>query len=66
MKADDFQALKATMPWTDHSTIVGRQTRIQIIDKHGQEVPLLTMVEVVKHLTAHIARSPNSGENTKS
>ncbi|MPQ56333.1 hypothetical protein [Duganella sp. FT27W] len=61
MTPERFQALKATMPWTNHDIIMGRQTRISVRDRFGNEVPLLDMVDFVKHITAHLARQGEKG-----
>lgn len=61
MTAEQMKALKATMPWTDQSIIAGKRTIIQIVDNAGKEVPLFTMIDFVKHTTAHLARQVEKG-----
>lgn len=62
MTNDDFLKLKAGMPWTEHSELHGRQTVIRIFDRHGQEVPLLTVVAFTLYITAHLARTKEKND----
>lgn len=61
MTSEQMKALKATMPWTDRSVIIGKRTIIQIIDNAGNEVPMFAMIDFVKHTTAHLARQVEKG-----
>ena len=58
MTDDEFRQLRATMPWTEHSVAQGRQTLIQIIDRHGREVPLFTVVAFTLRMSRHLAGQP--------
>lgn len=53
---DEFKRVRATMPWSEFNMVQGRQTLIKIVDRHGQEVPLLTVVAFVTHMSALLTR----------
>jgi hypothetical protein len=55
LTTDQFQALRLTMPWTERMINVGRGTVIQIVDKNGAEVPLLTITAFLRYITPRIA-----------
>lgn len=55
MTDEQFRALKATFPWTEHSVNNGKHTLIKLIDNAGNEVPLLTMTAFITFITARLA-----------
>lgn len=65
MNETTFKELQATMPWRQHSFQTPKgQVIIQIINKFGQEVQLLTMVAFIEMITAKLAaRTEKEPEN---
>lgn len=51
----DYQAVKATFPWTEHVVADGKRTLVKIIDNAGNEVPIFTMTAFLTMITAKIA-----------
>lgn len=57
MTEQQFEALKDTMPWrtvVHHAVPVGGL--VQMIDRHGVEVPLFSMCEFLNIVTENIAK----------
>jgi hypothetical protein len=51
----DYQAVKATFPWTEHVVADGKRTLVKVIDNAGNEVPIFTMTAFLTMITAKIA-----------
>lgn len=51
----EYQAAKATFPWTEHVVTQGRHTIIKIVDNAGNEVPLFTMTKFLTMITAKLS-----------
>lgn len=50
----EYQALKATMPWTHRVLGGGFGGQVQVLDKNGREVALFDMVKFLEFITAKI------------
>ena len=63
MTKEQFEALKATMPWTHqvtgHPQIGGL---VRVINNQGQEVDLFDMMHVLEIITAKLAKQPETKE----
>jgi hypothetical protein len=52
MDPKEFEALKATFPWTERQMIVnGMGGLVQVLDNRGNEVPLFTMTRFLAMIT---------------
>lgn len=56
MTDQEFKALKATMPWREQNFMRGRYTHIQIIDRHGNEVKLLTLIAFLVYISQKLGQ----------
>jgi len=55
MNDEEFQAVKATMPWTERMFRTPKGGLVQVIDKNGAEVPMFTMTRFLVMITNKIA-----------
>lgn len=57
MTQDDFNQLRPGFPWREviHPGPRGRPAMIQVMNRFGREVPLLTIIEFTKFMTAKLA-----------
>jgi len=62
-----FKDLQASMPWRQHDYLAPKgQVIIQMIDKFGREVPLLTLVAFMVVITEKLAiKSEKENENAQ-
>ena len=52
MNQAEFDAAKATFPWTERTSIInGVGGFIQVIDRNGHEVPLMVMTAFLQLIT---------------
>lgn len=51
MTEEQFKQLQATFPWTTRVIPTGAGGLVQVINRHGQEVPLFTMTDLLEVLT---------------
>lgn len=63
MTDDEFRAAVATMPWREHSYQKGKQVIIQILDKDGYEVPLLTLTAFIVRVSARMGAANKEKQN---
>ncbi|MFT4064239.1 hypothetical protein [Paraburkholderia sp.] len=61
MDEKEFKALQATMPWR-HVVLPPQRgmigTQIKVINKHGQEVDIITMCRFLEIITTKLAVKP--------
>lgn len=55
MDQKEFDALKATFPWTERLIQTGMGGLVQVIDNRGQEVPVFTMTRFLEMITQKLA-----------
>lgn len=55
MNPDNYAALKATMPWRHEITPTTKGGNIRLLDKDGNEVPLISLVVFMEYITGKIA-----------
>lgn len=55
MSPDEYAALKVTMPWRHEITPTAKGGNIRLLDKNGNEVPLISMVAFMEYITGKIA-----------
>jgi hypothetical protein len=51
----EFEALKATFPWTEQTFITGVGGIIRVIDRNGNEVPIHTMTRFIEMITKKLS-----------
>lgn len=56
MTEEQFNQLRATMPWREHVTNTQRGAVIQIIDRNNLEVPLFVMTRFLTYITARLTK----------
>lgn len=56
MTEQDFKAIKATFPWKTRVVPAPIGGLVQIINCHGQEVPIFTMTELLEVLTNQMSK----------
>lgn len=54
MTEAEYQALKATMPWTHKIVGGGFGGQVYVLDKNGEEVPLFDLIKFTEFITAKI------------
>lgn len=62
MTKEDYEKLRATMPWTERTVHTRTGGLVQIIDNQGQEVPLFTITAFLDMITRMIANKPAQKE----
>lgn len=59
MEQAEFDQLKKTFPWTTRVMQTPLQGLVQVIDCHGQEVPIFTMTNFLAMITTKLmAKEP--------
>lgn len=58
MDKAEFDALKATFPWTERTIPTKAGGVVQVIDRNGNEVPLFTMTRFLEMITTKLAVKP--------
>lgn len=58
MNQSEFEAIKATFPWTERILPTGRGGLVQMIDRNGVEVPLFTITKLLMLLTQKMQPAP--------
>ena len=61
MNNEEYERLKATMPWRHEVHKNGKGALIKLLDKDGQEVPLISLVHFMEFITGKIAQPRNKG-----
>lgn len=56
MDQAEFEAIKATFPWTERVITTGVGGLVQVIDRNGNEVPLFTMTRFLMMITNKLAK----------
>jgi hypothetical protein len=56
MNTEEFNKIKATFPWAERVVQTGMGGLIQVFDKNGNEVPILTMVAFLSMITRKLAQ----------
>lgn len=51
----EFEALKATFPWTERTLQTRTGGLIQVLDNKGEEVPIFTMTRFLEMITKKLA-----------
>lgn len=55
MDQTEFETIQATFPWTERIlNINGMGGLIQVIDRNGNEVPILTMTKFLQMITRRL------------
>jgi hypothetical protein len=57
MTQDEFNQLRAGFPWREiiHPGPRGKPATIQVLDRFDRDIPLLTIIEFTKLMTAKLA-----------
>jgi len=55
MTPAEIEALRATMPWQERIIPTGKGGLVQMIDRNGNEVPLLEMTRFLMVITQRMA-----------
>jgi hypothetical protein len=57
MTQDDFNKLRPGFPWREviHAGPRGMPATVRVLDRYDQDIPLLTLVEFAKFMTAKLA-----------
>lgn len=57
MNQDEFNRLRTGFPWREviHAGPRGMPATVRVLDRNGQDIPLLTLVEFSKFMTAKLA-----------
>ena len=67
MTQDEYNALRATFPWTEQLyTVPGRRGgHVRVLDNRGQEVPLFTLTKFLQFITTKLAQANAAGNPSK-
>lgn len=58
MNQAEFDAVKATFPWTEQVLQTNRGGLVQVIDRNGNEVPIFAMTGFLAMITSKLAARP--------
>lgn len=64
MTQEEFNQLRAGFPWREviHPRPRGKPATIQVLDRFNQDVPLLTIIEFTKFMTAKLAAKEEAAQ----
>ena len=60
MNPEEFEQLKSTFPWSEQVYANGL---VQVLDRHGREVPIFTMTRFLTMITTKLAKKPEEAQD---
>jgi hypothetical protein len=65
MTQEEFNTLRPGFPWREviHPGPRGRPATVQVLDRFGNDIPLLTLVEFSKFMTAKLAAKEEAAQS---
>jgi hypothetical protein len=57
----EFEAIKATFPWTEQIIATGVGGVVRVLDNRGQEVSIFVMTRFLEMITRKLVNQPTGG-----